>query len=325
VSATTPPPATVPSGAPVPRASAVIVLYNSAAAIAACLRSLEAGVRAGWLEVIAVDNASPDESAAIVARDFPWATLVKVSRNLGFAGGVNQGLRAARGECFALLNPDVVVPPGTLVHLLDYLRDHPAVGVVGPKIVRPSGRFEASASYRPTFRNEIVESLGLFVLGRWIPAWRSRGVLEPPAAPLAVDVVSGCCLVFPRSTLDRVGEFDEAFFMYVEDVDWCVRVREAGLEVHYVPTCSVVHERSHGGANRSLTPMDGEGNLERYFRKHRVPHSPRALRWLRRAHYSIRALWLLYRAATGREGALTESRRAWITVTASFRRRGPAK
>jgi GT2 family glycosyltransferase len=135
-----------------------------------------------------------------------------------------------------------------------------------------------------------------------------------------VDVLSGCFLVFPRHVLETVGEFDEDFFMYVEDVDWCVRVREAGFEVHYVPEWSVVHERGHGGANESLTPMDGAGNLELYFRKHRVPHSPRALRWLRRAHYFIRSVWLLYRAATGRSGALTEARRAWITLVMSFGR-----
>ena len=139
-----------------------------------------------------------------------------------------------------------------------------------------------------------------------------------------MDVLSGCFLVFPRHVLDRVGEFDEDFFMYVEDVDWCVRVREASFEVHYVPAWSVVHQRSHGGANQSLISMDGAGNLELYFRKHRVPHWPPALRWVRRLHYLLSAVWLLYRAAMGRAGALTEARRAWITMVASFRRRPDA-
>jgi N-acetylglucosaminyl-diphospho-decaprenol L-rhamnosyltransferase len=310
-----------PSAAPhAPVVSAVVVVYRSAAVIADCLRSLEPHVRAGWLEVMVVDNASPDDSAAVVERGFPWARLLRLSCNLGFAGGANRGLRATQGEYLLLVNPDVAVPPETIPGLLAYLREHPGVGAVGPKVVRPSGRLEVTASYRPTFRGEVIDSFGLFIFRRWIPAWRSKGLMDPRPTPVAVDVLSGCFMMFPRLVLERVGEFDENFFMYVEDVDWCVRVREAGFEVHYVPMWSVVHERSHGGANQSLIPMDGTGNLERYFRKHGVPHSPLALRWLRRVHYLIRAVWLLYRAATGRAGALTEARRAWITLVVSFRR-----
>jgi N-acetylglucosaminyl-diphospho-decaprenol L-rhamnosyltransferase len=303
----------------VPTVSAVVVLYNSAAVIADCLRSLETHARAGWLEVVVVDNASPDDSAAVVEREFPWVRLVRQPRNLGFAGGVNRGLRVARGGHFLLVNPDVITPPETIPGLLTYLQQHPGVGAAGPKILRPSGRAEVSASYRPTYGSEVIESLGLFVFRRWVPAWRPKALLDPPAGPVAVDVLSGCFLMFPRHVLDRVGEFDEDFFMYVEDIDWCVRVRDAGFEVHYVPMWPVVHERSQGGANQSLTPMDGEGNLELYFRKHRVPHSPAGLRWLRRVHYLLASVWLLYRAATGRAGALTEAHRAWKTVLVSFR------
>jgi hypothetical protein len=313
------------SEGPEPPVSAVVVLYNSAAVIAGCLRSLEPHVRSGLLEVVVVDNASPDDSAAIVARDFPWARLLRSPRNLGFAGGVNLGLRAARGTHLLLVNPDVTVPPETVPGLLGYLREHPGVGAVGPKVLRPGGQAEVTASYRPTFHNEVVESLGLFMFRRWVPAWRPRGLLDPPAGPVAVDVLSGCFLMFPRQVLEKVGEFDEDFFMYVEDVDWCVRVREAGFEVRYVPGWSVVHERSQGGANQSLTPMDGEGNLDLYFRKHGEPYSPRGLRWLRRVHYLLAAGWLLCRAATGRRGAFTEARRALLTVRASFRPASPRR
>lgn len=316
-------PSEPPTTAPVPTVSVIIVLYNSTAVIADCLRSLEAQVRAGQLEVVVVDNASPDDSVAVVERGFPWVRLVRQSHNLGFAGGVNRGLRVARGEFLVLVNPDAVAPPETIPGLLGYLQEHPAVGAVGPRVLRPTGQAEVTASYRPTYRNEVIESLGLFVFRRWIPAWRSRGLLDPPSGPVAVDALSGCFLMFPRRILERVGEFDEDFFMYVEDVDWCVRVRDAGFEVHYVPTWSVVHERSQGGANQSLTPMDGVGNLELYFRKHQVPYSPMGLRWLRRIHYLLASAWLLYRAATGRAGALTEARRAFRTVLLSFRRPPP--
>ena len=311
-----------PAPAPgVLKVSAIIVAYRSAEVLADCLRSLEHLARVAWLEVIVVDNASPDDSAGLVEHSFPWVTLLRLPSNLGFAGGVNRGLRVAQGAYFALVNPDAVVPPGTLEGLLGYLEEHPEVGLVGPRIVRPSGRVECTASYRPTFHHEVINALGLFVLRRWVPAWRSNVLLDLPAAPVAVDVVTGCFMVFPRRVLEVVGEFDEQFFMYVEDVDWCVRVRQAGFEVHYVPTWSVLHERSHGGANASLTLMDGAGNVELYFRKHGVPHFPLALRWLRRLHYVSRTLWLLYRAAGGQSGASTEARRAWLTLVESFRNR----
>ena len=309
-----------PSPGSIPEASAVIVAYRSAGCLPQCLGRLEPMVREGWLEVVVVDNASPDDSARIVERDHPWVRLVRLSRNLGFAGGVNAGLRVARGRYFVLVNPDVDVPAGTLLPMVDYLRQHPDVAAVGPRVERPDGAFEVTASYRPTFANQMSMTLGLFPLGRWVPAWRSPMVVAAPSGPLAVDVVTGCLVVIPRWAYERVGPFDEDFFMYVEDVDWCVRARDAGYGVHYLPHLRVVHDRSHGGANASLTPMDGAGNIELYFAKHRVPHSKTVLRWLRRTHHLSRAAWMLTRAAFGRRGATAEGLRHWLAFTASFRR-----
>ncbi len=306
-----------------PKASAVIVAYRSESCLVRVLENLEPLARRRWLEVIVVDNASPDGSAALVEREFPWARLVRLPRNVGFAGGVNAGLRQARGDFFALVNPDVELPPGTLPGLVDYLGQHPGVAAVGPVVLRPSGELEPTAAARPTFANQVVMTFGLFLLGRWVPAWRSPVVLRAPRAPLAVDVVTGCLMVFPRWAYERVGPFDEDYFMYVEDVDWCVRAREAGFAVHYVPHLHVVHDRGQGGANASLTPMDGDANVELYFRKHRVPHSPLALRWLRRVRHLTCGVWLLGRWAAGRRGANREALRHWLAFTASFRRTAP--
>jgi GT2 family glycosyltransferase len=306
-----------------PEVSAVVVVYRSADCIGRCLDGLVPLVREGWLEVIVVDNASPDDSAARVERDHPEARLVRLPHNLGFAGGVNAGLRVARGRQFVLVNPDVVVEAGTLTGLADHLHAHPSVAAVGPRVVRPDGAFEVTASYRPTFANQVTATLGLFLLSRWVPAWKSPMVLSAPAGPLEVDVVTGCLVMIPRWAYEAVGPFDEDYFMYVEDVDWCVRARDAGYQVHYLPHLRAVHDRSHGGTNASLTPMDGEGNIELFFRKHRVPHSPLALRWVRRLHHLSRAVWMLGRWATGRRGAGAEAMRHWLALTASFRRTPP--
>jgi GT2 family glycosyltransferase len=303
-----------------PRVSVIVVAYRSAGCLAACLNALQPAVTEGLAEAIVVDNASPDESAAIVERSFPWARLVRSPKNLGFAGGVNLGLRESRAPKVMLLNPDAEVGRDAIAGMLAWLDAHPAVGAVGPRVVRASGRTEVTAGFRPTMRTQVAEAFGLFLFARWVPAWRSSMLLPTPGTPTPVDVLSGCCMVIPRRVLDRVGPFDERFFMYVEDVDWCVRAREAGYEVHYLPQFQVRHERSHGGANESLTPMAGGDNLERYFDKHGVPHSKAALLWVRRVHDFTRMLWLLLRGLGGQPGAYREAQRFGLTLRASFAR-----
>lgn len=312
-----------PQKAGTPATSAIIVAYRSADCIAACLASLEPDVLADRAEVIVVDNASPDDSAALVRVRYPWARLVRLPRNLGFAGGVNCGIAIARGDNILLLNPDAEVLPGTLAGLTGYLAAHPSVAAVGPRVRRHSGKIEASASFRPTFSRLVVSALGLIVLAPWVPSLRSIVVDRHAEAPESVDVISGCCMVIRREALERIGEFDERFFMYLEDVDWCLRARAAGFEVHFAPGWEVLHERGHGGANESLTPVDSLAGYEYLFEKHRIPHNRFALRLVRRAHYLTAAAWMGLRYVTGQPGAGVEIRRLLRTFVLSFGRSGP--
>jgi GT2 family glycosyltransferase len=191
------------------------------------------------------------------------------------------------------------------------------VAVAGPRVIRSSGRLEPTAALRPTFANQVVETFGLFLLSRWVPAWRSAVLRQGVTEPTAVDVITACCVAIPRWAFEKVGAFDESFFMYVEDVDWCVRARQAGFEVHYLPQFEVVHDRGHGGANASLTPIDGDANIERYFEKHGVPHSKTGLRWLRRFHYLTRMIWMAGKAVIGQRGASSEVKRFWLSLVRS--------
>ena len=302
-----------------PVVTAVIVVYRSAQCILDCLASLEPHVREGLLEVVVVDNASPDDSAERVRANCPWARIVVSDRNRGFAGGVNLGLRAAKGDYFLLLNPDALMRSGTLPGLLEYLKSHSRVAVAAPRVVRRSGEVEVSTGTRPTFGRQAIEAFGLFLFGRWVPALRLTGLPPVLDGPVAVDVVVGCCMMIPRWAIEKIGELDENYFMYLEEIDWCVMAREAGFEVHYVPQFDVIHDRGQGGANLSLTPIDGERGLDYFFDKHHEPYSKAGLRWIRRFHYLSRSAWLTVRRIQRRPGADLEAKRHWRSFVQSFR------
>ena len=125
------------AGPDLPTVSIAVVLHNSAEHLEPCLASIAPAVRAGWAELIAVDNASPDQSAAVVRAQLPEATVITTDRNLGFAAGANCALRKATGELWLLFNPDVIVPDGGLRTLVDWMRAHPELGAASPELRAP--------------------------------------------------------------------------------------------------------------------------------------------------------------------------------------------
>jgi GT2 family glycosyltransferase len=225
--------------------SAVILNYASWPLTLRCVASLRAAGGPG-LEIIVVDNDQepPPELPAGV-------TLIRNPENLGFARAANQGITAASGETIVLVNPDSLVEPDFFEKTSSFLEDHPSTGILGPRILDADGTLQLSA------RREVSMISGLLgrtsFLTRLFP--KSSFVKSQfPAAvgsetPTPVDWVSGACVAIPRRTLDRIGLLDERFFMYFEDADLCRRAREAGFEVYYVPTITVVHQA--GGSTRS--------------------------------------------------------------------------
>lgn len=207
------------------QASVIIPVWNGEAVIEACLAALYAHSGDRLREVIGVDNASPDRSAAIIQERFPQTRLLRQPVNLGFAGGVNAGLRAGRGDVLILLNQDCIVQAGWLDALLDVLAVNPRLGIAGCTILNADGSINHAGAQ---LRRPIA-------LGQH---FTDRGGDEPRA----VDYVTGAAMAIRRAAWDTVGPFDADFYpAYYEEVDYCYRARHAGFEVAYVPTAEVQH------------------------------------------------------------------------------------
>jgi N-acetylglucosaminyl-diphospho-decaprenol L-rhamnosyltransferase len=225
--------------------SIIIVNWNVKELLAACLQSLlKAGPSTPRLavEIIVVDSASTDGSPEMVRDRFPPVRLIASQENLGYAKGNNVGAEAARGRYLFLLNPDTVVQPDALGHMVDYMDAHPEIGVLGPQLLWPDGSIQSSRRRFPTPGSLFWEST---LLGQWFPENRyiRRYHLadQPATQPQKVDWVVGAAILIRREAWQQVGPIDPDFFMYFEETDWCRRSAEASWETHYLPAAQVIH------------------------------------------------------------------------------------
>lgn len=204
--------------------SVIIPVLNGAAVITQCLDALVAQSCSCELELICVDNASLDDSAALIAERFPQVHLIRLPVNLGFAGGVNAGIEIARGDILVLLNQDCIVNASWLDALSQELWRHPEIGVAGCQILNPDGTLNH--------------------LGARIQRSDARGIhcveMDEHACP--IEYVTGATFAIRRDVWNVVGCFDEGFYpAYYEDADYCFRARRRGYEILCVPTARVTH------------------------------------------------------------------------------------
>ncbi|HEX3122375.1 MAG TPA: glycosyltransferase family 2 protein [Rhodanobacteraceae bacterium] len=208
------------------------------------------------VEVIVVDNASTDGCVDAVASRWAGDARVRIVRNaqnLGFGTGCNRGAAIAAGDALLFLNPDCAVAPGTLARLRAV--SDPTMGLLGVDIVDADGASEPASRRRdPLLRRALMAITGLARFERRWPAL--AGVVLPPEsnrAPIEdVDAVSGALMYLPRAVFDRVGGFDEGYFLHAEDLDLCRRVRNAGLRVACVNTIKVMHGKGGSSRHRPL-------------------------------------------------------------------------
>lgn len=229
--------------------SVSVISYRTPVLLKQCLEALEAERSSVDLDVTVVDNASGDGSADMVADQFPWARIIRNRRNVGFGAAHNQALRRATGRYWLVLNSDAAPRPGALRVLVDFLEANPRVAVAGPRLRYPDGTVQPSRRRFPTVATLFVESTQIqrfiprnLVLQRYYLADRSDD------EPQEVDWLVGACLCVRAAAAAEVGLFDESFFMYSEELDWCRRFRAAGWRVAYVPSAEVVH--LEGGSSR---------------------------------------------------------------------------
>lgn len=220
--------------------SIVILNWNVRELLDRCLASLRSDHYA--LEIIVVDNASRDDSVAIVREKYPQVTLIANTENRGFTGGNNQGIAASRGRYVMVLNPDTEVLGDALDRMVRYLDEHPDVGALGPQLLNPDRSIQSSRRRFPTLTTAFFEST-------WLQGVAPRGILTRyymadvvPDHTHEVDWLNGACTALRREVLDQVGVYDaQNFFMYSEELDLCRRVKEAGWKIVYLPEAQVVH------------------------------------------------------------------------------------
>ncbi|HJV05557.1 MAG TPA: glycosyltransferase family 2 protein [Actinomycetota bacterium] len=268
--------------------SVVVVNYNAGAYLARCLDSVAASSGVIPLEVVVVDNGSRDGSARVAA-ERSEVRLIENRANLGFAAAANIGIRATEGTYVFLLNPDAQIVSGTLAGFVKVADEHPDAGAVGPLVRNPDGTLQPSARRVPG----TVEALMHAFLGpmapenRWTRSYTLAG--WDRSSEREVDWVSGSAMLVRRAALHQVGVFDEGYFMYVEDVDLCTRLRRAGWRVLFSPELEVAHEVgvSARGQSRRMA-REHSRSIYRYFTKHRAVGPGRLLTPFVRAALALR-------------------------------------
>ena len=196
------------------------------------------------MEVLVVDNASTDGTAEMIEAKFPWVKLLKSPENLGFSRGNNLAIRQCQGRYIALVNPDVIVLPGCLDGLADFLDLNPKVGNVGPRVFNPDMTQQSTCRRFPTLWNNFCSAAALATRFKNSRIFAGEHMwFFAHDRTLLVDVLVGCFSMIRRETFDAVGLLDENLFMYGDDVDWCHRAWKAGWQVAFYPGAQAIHDR----------------------------------------------------------------------------------
>jgi len=249
--------------------SVIIVNWNTKEMLAQCLRSVYETKKECGLQVIVVDNGSSDGSAQMIREGFPQVTLIQNSENFGHARANNQGIKASASDLILLLNSDCVVLEGSIAAMVALMRQNPSIGALSAQSLNPDRTLQYPCRRFPTLATVLLDDT---CLGWWFPNNRPmyryryrdwaqddfRQVEQPPLT----------CLMVRRKVFERIGFFDESFFLYFNDPDFCFRMTRAGFESFYTPDARVIH---YGGAsirNFSDAAYNWQAGRIRYYAKH---------------------------------------------------------
>lgn len=287
--------------------SVLIVSYNTRELLRGCLTSVISTLSLlSKYELLVVDNASSDGSAAMVQGAFPNVRVIANKENRGFAAASNQGMESSSGRYVMLLNPDTVVRPRAVGAMMELLETDPEIGVVGPKLLYPDGSVQHSAFSFPTLPMIFID---FFPLNHRLVNSRLNGryprALYDAGEPFPIDHPLGAGLMVRRGVIEEVGLLDEGFFMYCEEIDWCMRIKRAGWKIYCCPQAEIVHYVAQSTA-QFKEEMFVELHKSRYrlYDKHYSPSFQRAARWIvlvGLASESLRARWAVWRGHIDRD------------------------
>ncbi|HEX2910120.1 MAG TPA: glycosyltransferase family 2 protein [Chloroflexia bacterium] len=310
--------------------SIVIVSYNTSGLLRKCLQAVYANPHHHYrFEVLVVDNNSKDDSVSMVRAEFPQAHLIANNENRGFAAASNQALSVARGDYLVLLNPDTEVVDDALWKMVAFLEAEPQAAIVGPALLYPDGSFQEGAFHFPGLGQLFFEFFPLnwrFTRSRLNGRYPRRLYEGEFPQAFEIDFPLGACLMVRRAVLEKIGLMDEDFFMYMEEIDWCYRVKQSEMPAGYspvglrfragrrkphhwkiycLPSARIIH---HAGASTRQFREDMQVQLWRsrfyFFRKH---YSRRFMLAARLLTYSGLG-WRMLQAVVGRwRGKLASS------------------
>jgi hypothetical protein len=222
--------------------SVIVVSYNTCDVLRSCLRHLRECADGLSLEIIVVDNGSRDHSLEMLENEYPEALVIPSDVNLGFAAANNRALQFARGRYFVLLNSDAFLRPGALRRAIDHMESEPEVGLGGGRLISQENSWQPSARAFPSLWNDFLSLTGLatrFPRSRFFG--RPDRTWADPMEAAEVDWVPGAFSIIRPEVLAQTGLFDEAFFLYCEEVDLCRRIKALHYKVRYWPDVVIVH------------------------------------------------------------------------------------
>lgn len=248
--------------------SLAIVSYNAREELEACLSSVVAETEDGTPEIIVADNASADGSVAMVQDRFPGVDVLESNENLGFARASNLCWRRAHRPLVLFLNSDTVVPQGALARMVAIMNDRGDIGALGPLLKNADGSIQMSFGNMLSLSAELRQKL--LNAGYRNGRGPLRGYVEKlHARERTVDWVSGACLLTRRELLERVGGFDEEFFLYSEDVDLCARLRAQGARILFTPAIEIIHHRGRSvETDRDKAYVESQRSRLHFYAKH---------------------------------------------------------
>lgn len=266
----------------------VIVNYNNADDLSACLQSLESARPARLGRIIVVDNASSDGSVARVRAGWPAVEVIGLASNAGFGAANNVGLRAADAPLVLLLNSDTTVPAGALDRLAERL-EATGAAAAGPLLVDAAGRPEVSFGPMLSPVAEVAQGIRVRLAAR-DDRWAQRYVARLVAGERFVDWATAGCLLVRRHAVVEAGLFDERYFLYEEDVDLCAALRARGGRILFTPHARVVHLRGRSVRRAAGGPTTAHYDRSHvaFYEKHRPAWAPLLRWWLKVRGRSVR-------------------------------------
>jgi hypothetical protein len=270
--------------------SVVIVSWNAKQYLDDCIGSILTEATGLRQEIIIVDNGSSDGSQEMVKSKYSNIHLICNNINLGFARANNIGIKESKGNYIFFINSDVKVLPGSLNYIFEYMNNHKEIGLLGPKVIGLKGETQRSCMEYPTIWRVLCRALAadkifpnMKIFRSYLMTWWNHDDLRE------VDVVNGCFWAVRKEAIINVGFLDERFFMYGEDIDWCLRFKKAGWKVVFCPFCNIIHA---GGGSSENAPtrfyVEKEKANMQLWRKYHNRYSTYLYKIILTGHHTLR-------------------------------------